>query len=273
MLSRCCLSAKKPLFTCNHKQRTTMNNNNNNNIEGSSPIDDELSVSSHSCGEHSNTNTLSLHDLRVFCRSESISLSLLRQQLTKLLFLFYLGHQFDISPYFILLVDICRNDRVTYKMIQCVIEYIPGAACVVCANKNVTLDIAVCVYEGHPDAIVIEDDNGWTPLIYLCQNKALNETVAVEILVFLLLRSAQNLCSTAHMMAIYQFITLVVIVLSSFAACSSRHLQNTFGFKFLQFYFHQMSITSLPCPCWNCFSRSIQRWCVVLESTVCLFFT
>eukprot|EP00984_Skeletonema_dohrnii_P009738 scaffold3750_cov111-Skeletonema_dohrnii-CCMP3373.AAC.7 len=49
-------------------------------------------------------------------------------------------------------------------------------------NKSATHDIVRCVIEGNPDALLKRDEAGWTPLVRLCYNRQLDETVAMEIL-------------------------------------------------------------------------------------------
>jgi ankyrin repeat protein len=112
------------------------------------------------------------------------------------------------STYDILLIDVCANYCVTYEMVQCVIEHVPGAFSAVdsvgatplhflCLNKNVTRDIVRCVFDGNQAALLKQDEGGWTPLVYLCCNEALDETVAVEISTLLLEMCPESAqCST-----------------------------------------------------------------------------
>jgi len=145
------------------------------------------------------SNPSSLPELRAYCKSESISLDRLRSIFIKIFFLYYLGHPLDCTTYDydILLVDICENEHVTYEIVQCAIEHVPGAASVVttrgftplhfvCMNKNVTQDIVRCVLEGNPHALLTQDERGCTPLFYLCSNRRVDETAAVESLALLL---------------------------------------------------------------------------------------
>jgi ankyrin repeat protein len=172
----------------------------NSSIE-ESPFD-ELDMSRHIIGE--NASSLSLHDLRVLSRSDSVSVDSLRERLSRL------QHQVvDMSPYRILLVDICTNARVTLEMVQCVIEYIPGAARAidatgatplhhVCANKNATLDIVRCVYEGCQEAILVKDEAGQNPLLYLCSNDELDEAISMGILTLLLEKCPESVQCCTH---------------------------------------------------------------------------
>eukprot|EP00985_Skeletonema_marinoi_P012281 scaffold5897_cov149-Skeletonema_marinoi.AAC.1 len=135
------------------------------------------------------SNPSSLPELRAYCQSDSLTKHGLRERLS------HLNLRVEDSTYGILLIDVCANECVTHEMVQCVIEHVPGAVSAVdrrggtplhflCWNKNVTLDIVRYVIEGnpHPHALRTRDEGGWTPLIWLCCNEALDETVAVEIL-------------------------------------------------------------------------------------------
>mmetsp|Transcript_17423 Transcript_17423/g.29528 ORF Transcript_17423/g.29528 Transcript_17423/m.29528 type:complete len:558 (+) Transcript_17423:261-1934(+) len=152
-------------------------------------------------GQNANiqSNPSSLPELRAYCQSDSISLDRLRSIFIKKFFLYYLGHPLDCTTYDydILLVDICKNEHVTYEMVQCVIEHVPGAASVkttggftplhfLCMNKNVTQEIVRCVIGGNSDALLAQDEFGMTPLFSLCHNRAVDETVAEEILTLFL---------------------------------------------------------------------------------------
>ncbi|KAK1745353.1 ankyrin repeat domain-containing protein [Skeletonema marinoi] len=152
-------------------------------------------------GQNANiqSNPSSLPELRAYCQSDSISLDRLRSIFINIFFLYYLGHPLDCTTYDydILLVDICKNEHVTYEIVQCVIEHVPGAASVVttrgftplhflCMNKNVTQEIVRCVIGGNSDALLAQDEFGMTPLMILCHNRAVDETVAEEILTLFL---------------------------------------------------------------------------------------
>ncbi|KAK1743013.1 ankyrin repeat domain-containing protein [Skeletonema marinoi] len=158
------------------------------------------------------SNPSSLPELRAYCQSESISLDRLRSIFMKIFFLYYLGHPLDCTTYDydILLVDICENEHVTYEIVQCAIEHVPGAASVVttrgftplhfvCMNKNVTQDIVRCVLEGNPHAVLTQDERGCTPLFNLCSNRRVDETAAVESLALLLETCPESAqCCTHH---------------------------------------------------------------------------
>eukprot|EP00984_Skeletonema_dohrnii_P000227 scaffold70_cov124-Skeletonema_dohrnii-CCMP3373.AAC.8 len=151
------------------------------------------------------SNQPSLPELRAYCQSDSLSEHGLRERLS------HLNLQVEDSTYDILLIDVCANYCVTHEIVQCVIEHVPGAVSavdsvgvtplhVVCRNKNVTLDIVRCVIEGNPDALLAQIGAvgaGWTPLIVLCCNRAVDETVAEEILTFFLETCPESAqCST-----------------------------------------------------------------------------
>eukprot|EP00985_Skeletonema_marinoi_P012679 scaffold6164_cov66-Skeletonema_marinoi.AAC.10 len=127
------------------------------------------------------SNQPSLPELRAYCQSESLTEHGLRERLSRL------NLQEEDSTYDILLIDVCANDCVTYEMVQCVIEHVPGAASVVttgglrplhvvCMNKNVTLDIVRCVIDSYPGALRTQDEIGMTPLFSLCCNRRVDET-------------------------------------------------------------------------------------------------
>jgi hypothetical protein len=170
------------------------------------PPVDELDMSRHSSGERNNTASLSLHDLRIYCQSDSVSVDGLRERLSRLQPLVIV----DMSPSRILIFDICTNDLVTLEMVQCVMEYIPGAASAiaargatplhcVCVNKNATLDIVRCVYEAFPDAIHVKDEDGQIPLFYLCRkNDKLDDAISVEILTLLLEKCPESAQCCTH---------------------------------------------------------------------------
>eukprot|EP00984_Skeletonema_dohrnii_P014151 scaffold5922_cov109-Skeletonema_dohrnii-CCMP3373.AAC.4 len=55
-----------------------------------------------------------------------------------------------------------------------------------CENTHVTLNIVQRLVDAHPDSVRQEDDEGWMPLHYLCDNDELDDMVSVEILRLLL---------------------------------------------------------------------------------------
>ena len=139
------------------------------------------------------SNELSLPELRAYCQSDSLTAQGLLERLS------HRNLQVEDSTFGIILIEICANDCVTYEMVQCVIEHVPGAVSavdidrsgatplhVVCLNKNVTRDIVLSMIGGSSDALLKQDEGGSTPLVYLCCNEALDETVAVEISTLLL---------------------------------------------------------------------------------------
>ena len=91
----------------------------------------------------------------------------------------------------------CRNEKVTEEMIQCLLEYFPGAATATgqrgrsplhyaCKNKNATLGIIQILIDAAPDSVRSLMRCGWMPLHILCRNRELNEETAIQILKFLL---------------------------------------------------------------------------------------
>jgi ankyrin repeat protein len=175
------------------------------------PPVDEPDMSRHTSGESSNPTSLSRHDLRIYYQSDSVSVDGLRERLFRLQL-----QAVDMSPYRILPFDICRNERLKLEMVQCVMEFIPGAASaidargatplhIVCLNKNATLNIVRCVYEGCPDAIHVKDQDGQIPLFYLCSNDKLDDANSVEILTLLLEKwpESAQCCTHAGLLPIH----------------------------------------------------------------------
>jgi ankyrin repeat protein len=137
------------------------------------------------------SNQPSLPELRAYCQSGSLTEHGLRERLS------HLDLQVEDSTYVILLIDVCANYCVTHEIVQCVIEHVPGAVSAVdsigatplhylCLNINVTLDIIRCVIGGNPDALLAQIEAGCTPLMILCHSRAVDETVAEEILTLFL---------------------------------------------------------------------------------------
>eukprot|EP00984_Skeletonema_dohrnii_P019259 scaffold9171_cov135-Skeletonema_dohrnii-CCMP3373.AAC.4 len=150
------------------------------------------------------SNQQSLPELRAYCQSESLTEHGLRERLSRL------NLRVEDSTYDILLIDVCANDCVTYEMVQCVIEHVPGAASVkttggrtplhvVCSNKNVTRDMFRCVIDSYPDALLAQDERGEFPLDYLHCNRRVDDTVVVDIMT-LFLEEGPNLRSVEIMM-------------------------------------------------------------------------
>ena len=94
----------------------------------------------------------------------------------------------------------CKNERVTEGIIQCLLEYFPDAASAIdeddedgclplhtlCDNKNVTLNISQLITSAHPASVRGEDMEGNLPLHAICHNEEVDETIAIEILKFLI---------------------------------------------------------------------------------------
>ena len=161
-------------------------------------------------------NQPSLPELRAFCQSESLTEQGLRDRLS------HLEYQRGDSTYDVLLLFICANDRVTYGMVKYFLHRFPSSANsvalrgitplhVACQNNYATLDIVRCVIESNPGALLTQDEDGRTPLIYLCFNK-----MAVEILTLFLATCLESVRASLNL---------------------------------IMFCFHQKLTTTLPRPC------------------------
>ncbi len=94
----------------------------------------------------------------------------------------------------------CLNERVSEGLLQCLLEYFPGAAIIrstssgetplhyLCQNKNVTLGMVKLLINAAPESVQIEDSIGQMPLHCLCWNIDLDDEVAVDILKFLVMK-------------------------------------------------------------------------------------
>ena len=135
-------------------------------------------------------------ELLLYCKSDSLSVTGLHEIFERNGWTPNNTHH--ISNNFGIFLPACRNERVNEGIIQCLLKYFPGAASAVvgdkgnvalhyaCGNKNVTLCIIQCLIDAAPDSVRSEDNYGYMPLHYLCYNREVGETAAVQILKFLL---------------------------------------------------------------------------------------
>eukprot|EP00984_Skeletonema_dohrnii_P023531 scaffold12613_cov110-Skeletonema_dohrnii-CCMP3373.AAC.1 len=146
-----------------------------------------------------------LSELIAFCQSDSLTEQGLFARLSHLEH----THTIDYSSYDILLLAICFNKRVTHGMVQFFLRRFPVRASYIapngftplhalCSNKNATIDIVRCVIEGNPGALVAQDRAGRNPLVHLCMNEELDNTMSEKILKFILFKcpeSARKRCT------------------------------------------------------------------------------
>jgi hypothetical protein len=242
-----------------HRKRDAIITCSNNVITITSLLEeppvDKPDMSRNTTGESSNPTSLSRHDLRAYCQSDTISVDGLRKRLSRLQL-----QAVDMSQYHILIFDICTNDHVSLEIVQCVMEYIPGAASAIntrgatplhrlCSNKNATLDIVRCVYEGCPDAILVEDEAGQIPLVYLCRNDELDNAISVEILTLLLEKCPESAqCCTPIHLACQRRSTQFCCLLIEAYPDSIEHEHKAYQCFFI-FCSIQSSMTASPWPC------------------------
>ena len=142
-----------------------------------------------------NNNQLLKQELFQFCRSELLSEGGLYQIIQRQGLM--PTNDFGIYDFFFVA---CRNERVTEEIIQCLLEYFPGAARAVanrrnkrktplhcaCFNKNVTEGIIQLLIDAAPDSVRSVDGYGRLPLHNLCLNRNVVEATATQILRLLL---------------------------------------------------------------------------------------
>ena len=153
-----------------------------------------------------------LSELIVFCQSDSLTEQGLFAGLSHLEH----THTIDYYLYDILLLAICFNKRVTHGMVEFFLRRFPAPAGYIapngftplhalCSNKNATIDIVRCVIEGNPGALVAQDGAGRTPLVHLCMNEELDNTMKEKILTFILFKcpeSARKCCTQRGLLPI-----------------------------------------------------------------------
>ena len=127
-------------------------------------------------------------DFFLFCNSDLLSEEGLREIIER----YGLTHNNHGGCYYFFLAA-CRNERVNEGIIQCLLEYFPGAASAtsddgwtplhfVCNNKNATLNIIQLLIDAAPDSVRIVNNKGNMPLHILCYNDKLDNITAIQIL-------------------------------------------------------------------------------------------
>jgi len=123
--------------------------------------------------------------LLVYCESDRLSEEGLREFIEE----HGLNRPHETDDRFFKLV--CDNERVTEGIIQCLLEYFPGAIretdmndwfYIACSNKNVTLNIIRLLIDAGPSSVRNVNNDGGFPLHGLCMNENLDETLAIKIL-------------------------------------------------------------------------------------------
>ena len=135
-------------------------------------------------------------ELLLYCKSESLSVEGLREIFER--HGWTPNNTQHISADYEFFCAACRNEIVNEEIIRCLLEYFPDAAGTVvgdkgsvalhcaCKNKNVTPGIIRILIDATSTSVRCEDNDGWTPLHYLCNNENLDETVSLQILKLLI---------------------------------------------------------------------------------------
>ncbi len=146
------------------------------------------------------TDALSKDLYELFCRSESLSEDGLRELFErygctpKNNNLNIDDHDFVDMGFFLM---VCKNERLTEGILRCLIEYFPRAGAtsvsgftplhwMLCFNKNATHGMVQLLIDAYPESIRRANNNGGTPLHFLCINKDIADSTAVDILGLLL---------------------------------------------------------------------------------------
>jgi ankyrin repeat protein len=124
-------------------------------------------------------------ELRDFCRSESLSEDGLRE---------IIGRYSNVDYHRSFILAACRNELVTERILQYLLEHFPKAVSFIskngntplhmmCHNKNATLGMMQLLIDACPGSLRrASDSQGWMPLHVLCRNKNLDDLVALNIL-------------------------------------------------------------------------------------------
>ncbi len=134
------------------------------------------------------------------CQSDSLSENSLRKILDT-----YNNLDLNLTRYEFFIVA-CNNELVTEEILRCLLEYFPDAAgatmqrstegspvltplyTILLFNKNVTLGMVQLLIDAYPESLDRANNNHCNPLRYLCSNKNIDDTAAVDILGWLLER-------------------------------------------------------------------------------------
>eukprot|EP00984_Skeletonema_dohrnii_P014838 scaffold6323_cov118-Skeletonema_dohrnii-CCMP3373.AAC.3 len=129
---------------------------------------------------------LAKDELYSHCQSESLSEDSLRSIIDR----HKLTHVSDYDFF----LEACSNERVNEGIIRRLLKYFPDAARAidedgwsplhfVCQNPNVTPKIVQLLIDAAPDSVRNkENEDGWMPLHCLCRNVDVDKTTAIEIL-------------------------------------------------------------------------------------------
>ena len=91
------------------------------------------------------------------------------------------------------LLYLCESNNLSLGALQQIINTLgprvssqnPSCFHLACRNENVTLEIVQLLHNTWPGALRLRDDAGWNPIHWLCCNEDLDETVAADILLFM----------------------------------------------------------------------------------------
>ena len=155
---------------------------------------------------------LGREELSEFCKSESLSVEGLHQIIDR--YGWTPDNTHHISDDYEFFHAACRNERINEGIIQCLIEYFPGAASAVdddgegplhfaCINKSVTLNIIQLLVDAAPNSVRSKDNYGYTPLYDLCHSVGItDEAAAIQILKLLIEKCPEALrhpCSNGNL--------------------------------------------------------------------------
>ena len=124
-------------------------------------------------------------ELRSHCHSESLSEEGLRAIIQRHGLTPNNSHDVKDYDFFI---EACFNERVTERIIQCLLEYFPAAISAnnnngssplhcVCKNPNVTLEIIQVLINADPASVRRENNYGITPLHVICGNRKADKQI------------------------------------------------------------------------------------------------
>jgi len=172
-------------------------------------------------------------ELLEFCQSDFLSEKGLRKIIERH------GNIYRQVSSYQFFLEACYNERVTERVIECLLEYFSAAAKatnkkgssplhLVCYNKNVKLNIVQLLIDAAPDALRSVNSTGRMPLHCLCLNRKVDEVIALEILKLLIEKhpeAAQHAtnqgCLPIHIASRKKNVTLDIIQLLIDAAPDS----------------------------------------------------
>lgn len=127
-----------------------------------------------------------VRELEDFCGSDKLSIDALRDKVDRI------PRNADIRNSSFLHMA-CLNERVSLRIIECLLDAFPDAASFVdgdgcvplhmaCKNRNIDSDIIQLLVDVWPKAAAHADDERYLPIHHLCRNDWLEETASVNIL-------------------------------------------------------------------------------------------